>query len=216
MVRTPLDGKPEPITVPCMLCNEPFIAKYHWLFSRWIRSTSHEKCADAYDRQKVGANQPVERPIPPRYRDFDATRANAEALQAAESFSHRSDLKTLAIGGVAARGKSRLMWAIIQTFFDELEVDTGLRRWVDYYLFTDLITEQDKSVLAKVKMGRYVFIDDIGCTDSYGRERAQLQDVIRTRVQKEQWTFLTIDSPDFDPGLKDFFRDRALDIWIDQ
>ncbi len=179
MVRTPLDGKPEPITVPCMLCNEPFIAKYHWLFSRWIRSTSHEKCADAYDRQKVGANQPVERPIPPRY-------------------------------------QSRLMWAIIQTFFDELEVDTGLRRWVDYYLFTDLITEQDKSVLAKVKMGRYVFIDDIGCTDSYGRERAQLQDVIRTRVQKEQWTFLTIDSPDFDPGLKDFFRDRALDIWIDQ
>src|SRR5258708_19198515 len=146
MVRTPLDGKPEPITVPCMLCNEPFIAKYHWLFSRWIRSTSHEKCADAYDRQKVGANQPVERPIPPRYRDFDATRANAEALQAAESFSHRSDLKTLAIGGVAARGKSRLMWAIIQAVVHELEGETGLGRWGDDDLRTDPVREPDKSV----------------------------------------------------------------------
>ncbi len=215
MVRTPLDGKPEPITVPCMLCGEPFIAKYHWFGTRWIRSSAHEKCTEAYDRQKA-VNKPVERPIPPRYRDFNATKANQDALVAAKGFSHKSEFKTLAIGGMPARGKSRLMWAIIQGFFDQLEADTGLRRWVDYYLFTDLITEQDKSVLAKVKMGRYVFVDDIGCTDSYGRERAALQDVIRTRIQKEQWTFLTIDSPDFDPGLKDFFRDRAIDIWIDQ
>ena len=69
-------------------------------------------------------------------------------------------------------------------------------------------------MLAAIKSSRFCFIDDIGCVDSFGRERAQLQQVIRNRVQKGQWTFLTIDNMDFDAGFDDLFVERAVKIFI--
>ena len=65
-------------------------------------------------------------------------------------------------------------------------------------------------------MSQYVFIDDIGSVECYGRERANLQNLIRARIQKGQWTFLTIDSMNFDPDLKHVLTGRAVDIWIDK
>jgi hypothetical protein len=221
MVRTPLDNfdgeiSPTPLHIDCALCGKPLVAHYHYLFGRWLHSTVHDKCVDAYDRKIAHrSNKSVDQEVPPRFARFEARLAIAEAVEAVEGFSPASELKTLAIIGVPARAKSRLMWCVIQGFFAELERKTGLRRWVDYYIFPDLVTEQDRSVLTRIKLGKYVFIDDIGCTESYGRERAGVQDVIRARVQKNMWTFLTIDDPDFD-RFRDIFRDRAIEVWIDR
>ena len=215
MVRTQLDGDPEPVIVTCAICSKPLKARYHWLFNRWIRGTVHDQCSQDWEKKHAFSKpQPKEREMPPRFEGFDSSRANAEALAVCGAFSPSSALHTLAIIGLPARGKSRLMWATITSFFDELERATGERRWVDYYLFTDLAFEPERAALAKAKIGKYVFIDDIGSTESYGRDRAQIQDVIRTRIQKGMWTFLTIDNQDFDQGFKDIFRDRAVDIWI--
>jgi hypothetical protein len=219
MVRTPLDYfdgeiSPTPLRIDCALCGKPVVARYHYLLGRWLHPSVHEKCAEAWDR-KIAQRfaKDVEQEIPARFAQFNAKMAIAEAVEAVEGFSPDSELKTLAIIGVPARAKSRLMWCVVQGFFAELERKTGLRRWVDYYIFPDLVTEQDKSMFTKVKVGKYVFIDDIGCTESYGRERAAVQDVIRARVQKGMWTFLTIDDPEFD-RFKDIFRGRAVEVWI--
>jgi hypothetical protein len=219
MVRTPLDNfdgeiSPTPLHIDCALCGKPMVARYHYLFGRWLHSTVHDKCAEAHDRKSGQRSaKGVEQEIPPRFAHFDAKMAIAEAVDAVVSFSPASELKTLAVIGVPARAKSRLMWSVIQGFFGELERKTGLQRWVDYYIFPDLVTEYDRGVFTKIKLGKYVFIDDIGCTESYGRERAAVQDVIRARVQKNMWTFLTIDDPEFD-RFKDIFRDRAVEVWI--
>jgi hypothetical protein len=218
MVRTEFET-PEPLHTKCLICDQPLVSYYHWIpvLNYWMRSSCHAQCVETWKRDNRGKDtQPFERPVPERFAHFDPRQANAEALKAVQGFWHASALKTLVIAGVPARGKSRLMWATIASYFDELEQETGAKRWVDYYLFTDLITEWDRTLLSKVKMGKYVFIDDVGSTDCYGRERAQLQDVIRTRVQKGQWTFLTIDSMDFDPGLPDFFKERAVTVYLDQ
>ena len=221
MVRTPLDYfdgeiSPTPLQIDCALCAKPMVARYHYLFGQWLHSTVHDKCADEYDRKIAQrSSKSADQEMPPRFAHFEARLAIAEAVEAVEGFSPDSELKTLAIIGVPARAKSRLMWCVIQGFFAELERKSGLRRWVDYYLFPDLVTEYDKNVFTKIKLGKYVFIDDIGCTESYGRERASVQDVIRARVQKNMWTFLTIDDPEFD-RFSDIFRARAIEVWIDR
>jgi len=210
-VKTILD---QPTRVQCAICGEMLVANYHWLFSRWMHASVHDKCAQDWEKNFGSGYRKVNpQEIPARFAEFHPLKLDRRVVAACAAFSPESDLKTLAIIGERATGKSRLMWASIQSFFGELKRLTGMLAWVDYYLFTDLITEYDRNVLAKVKMGRYVAIDDIGCTESYGRERAQLQDVIRTRVQKGMWTFLTIDNPEFDPGLGDLFRDRALTVY---
>ena len=214
MVKTDLD---QPTRVKCAICDQLLVANYHWLFGRWVHATVHERCAQDWEKNFAGRYRKVNtQEIPPRFNEFHPLKLDKRAVAACSAFSPKSELKTLAIIGERATGKSRLMWATIQGFFDELEIDTGLRQWVDYYLFADLMTEFDRNALVRVKAGRYVAIDDIGCTDSYGRERAQLQDVIRTRVQKGMWTFLTIDNPEFDSGFTDLFRDRALTVYTDR
>lgn len=224
MVKTPLDDdfsldevhlEGDAITVECALCHKPLIAHWHHLMGSWLHATVHNKCADGYDR-KPGSSQAVDQPIPDRFAQFDPERADKEAVVACGAFSPESKLKVLAIIGVPARGKSRLMWATIQAFFGELERTTGAKRWCEYYLFADLVSELDRTVLAKAKMSRYCFIDDIGSTESYGRERAALQDVIHTRVKKQQWTFLTIDNVDFDARFEDLFRDRAVTVYLEK
>jgi hypothetical protein len=211
MVKTDLD-RPEPTRVKCAICDQMLVANHYWLFGKWLHATVHEKCLQDWEKN-VGHRKVNPQEIPPRFAEFDPTKVDRRVLAACGGFSPESNLKTLAIIGERATGKSRLMWATIQSFFGELERLTGMLAWVDYYLFTDLITEFDRNALVRVKAGRYVAIDDIGCTDSFGRERAQLQDVIRTRVQKGMWTFLTIDNPEFDAGFNDLFRDRALTVY---
>jgi DNA replication protein DnaC len=214
MVNTPLD-QPEPITFACKLCGKPLKACFFWVFDRWLHPTVHDRCAENWSKaEKAKLEKPQENFIPDRFKNFDPELANARALAAAQAFTPDSPLHTLALIGVRARGKSRIMWAIVEQFFRIMELESGARRWVDYYLFPDLVTEHDRSVHARVKMGRYVFIDDIGSTECYGKERSTLQDLIRTRVQRGQWTFLTIDSIDFDPDFKGLFRGRAVDVWI--
>ena len=212
MVKTDLDDLDRPEPIKCALCGQTLVSDHYWFGGKWRQANVHEKCLQ--DLEKNTGNRKVNpQEIPPRFAEFDSKKADSRVLAACGAFSPKGDLRTLAIIGERATGKSRLMWSVIQRFFDELEVDTGVRAWVDYYLFTDLMTEFDRNALVRVKAGRYVAIDDIGCTDSYGRERAQLQDVIRTRVQKGMWTFLTIDNPEFDPGFTDLFRDRALTVY---
>jgi chromosomal replication initiation ATPase DnaA len=218
MLETEFD-KPPDKEIECMLCYQPMTVRHHWvrMINKWMHATCHDSCVENWEKQhRVAKAAQAEHQIPERFQDYDLSKANQEAVRLAGAFSPQSRYKTLAIIGVRARGKSRLMWQVIKQFFSDLEAETGTHRWVDYYIFPDLVTAYDRTLLATVKMGKYVFIDDIGCTESFGRERAQLQDIIRTRVQKGQWTFLTIDNVDFDPGLADFFKERAVAVYLDQ
>ena len=134
----------------------------------------------------------------------------------ARAFGPESPQHILVIVGVRALGKSRLMWAIVTQFFDELREHTGANRWCDYFTSSDLLTEFDRSTLIRLKGCAYAFVDDLGSTDSFGRQRAQLQDAIRSRIYKNQWTFLTIDDVNFDPGLPDFLRGRAVVVRVSE
>lgn len=207
--------KPEDITVPCKLCGKPLKASFYWMLNRWIRPTIHVYCAGELDRKHALAQaQVVERPIPERFSVFEPDLFHhKEAHATASEFGPENELHVLAIIGPSGRGKSRLAWATIRGFFDQLEASEGAKRWIEAYLFVDLVTEYDKNVIAQIKGAKYVFIDDVGSVQSYGRERSQLQAAIRTRVQTNRWTFLSIDDFDFDPGLEDLLE-RAIKIYI--
>lgn len=215
MIPDPLD-KPNPVTVSCKLCGRPLKADWHWLLDRWLRPTVHDQCAEDFDRKHRDQQHiPAERPIPERFAHFEAGRADSDALAACGAFLPSHPYATLALIGERGRGKSRLMWAVVQSYFDELRLETGAERWPEYFLFSDLMTGADKFVWARLKEARFVFIDNIGESPSYGRDKAALQAVIRFRLQNDRHTFLTIDDPDFDPGFKDLFRDRALEVYIE-
>jgi hypothetical protein len=212
---TPLD-QPDDIVISCGICNKPLRSRYHWVYDRWLHGTVHDKCAEEWSRaEKTRGNAPPSaQPIPERFAEYRSDLANQQALSLAQGFAADSELHTLAIIGPPGRGKSRLAWAVIQQYFDDLAALTGAHRWVDYYLFGDLVTDPERSMLSKVKIGRYVFIDDIGACECYGRDRATLQAIIRTRIQKSQWTWLTIDNISFDPDLDHVMDGRAVKVWI--
>jgi DNA replication protein DnaC len=219
MIHIPFE-KPEDIRWLCKICGEEMIASYHWVFSRWMHPTVHDRCVATYNKNAAASQSKLtvlERDIPERFLEFDHTKANTEAMQAASEFLPNAKLKSLVIVGVRARGKSRIMWASITGFFDTLRRETGAQRWPEYFLFPDLISELDRAALNRFKLAKYAFLDDVGSVESYGRERAALQQVIRSRIQKnESWTWLTVDNMNFDPGLEDLCRDRALVVWVDK
>jgi DNA replication protein DnaC len=211
MIKTEFD-EPEPKQILCAGCGKAMTVKAFWTGRIWVYPSCHDWCSEkAYDLNVIR-----KRKVPARFTAFDEIMfRDPEALSAARAFNPDSALKTLAIIGMPASGKSRLMWYVMGRFFDLVQKRTKKERWVHYWIFPDLITELDRSEIAKVKTAEFCFIDDIGSTESYGRERAQLQDVIRARVQKGQWTFLTIDDASFDPGFKDLFRERAVEIYVE-
>jgi DNA replication protein DnaC len=215
MLETEFD-KPPDKEIKCMLCEQPLTVTHHWIpvLNKWMHATYHDACVEQWERKnRSGKAAPWQRDIPERFRHFDITRVPVEDQKAAaeaSDFGPDGQYKTLVLTGPPGSAKSRIMWNAIKGFFDVL----GNNRWVDYYLFTDLMTEFDRNQISKLKMSKYAFVDDIGATESYGRERAQLQDAIRARVQKSQWTFLTIDDPSFDPGFEDLFRERAVVIYV--
>jgi DNA replication protein DnaC len=219
MIRIPFE-QPADKKWKCKVCGELMTVRYHWVFDRWLHPTIHERCVEAHDRSRAAAQSSLhvlERAMPARFAVFDPQKTNADALRAAQDFTPDSKVKTLAIIGVPHRGKSRLMWAVVTQFFDILREQTGAKRWPEYYLFADIISELDRTMLNRFKLAKYAFLDDVGSVESYGRERAALQQVIRARVQKgDNWTFMTIDSLKFDDGLEDLLRGRALTIWIDK
>jgi hypothetical protein len=212
MLITSLDD-PQPFEVECRICGKPMIANWYWFegLNKWLRSSVHDKCLDQYDARK-DQGPVIKREIPERFRDFKAVLfPDQDALLKIQEFDITTSYHVLAIRGAPALGKSRLMWNFLPGFFNDLRT-LGINRWVDYFLFADLLTEFGRDALRAVKDSKYAFIDDVGATECYGRERAQLQQVIRARVQRGHWTFLTIDNMDFDPGLDDVFKGRAVCI----
>jgi hypothetical protein len=215
MLETEFDKPPDKI-INCMLCELPLKVTHHWMpvINHWMHPTCHDHCVEDWERKtSCGKLAPWQRDIPERFRSFDLGKVPPERrplVAEVSDFGPDNQYKTLAIIGPPGTAKSRMMWNALKGFFDVL----ANNRWVDYYLFTDLMTEFDRNQISKLKMSKYAFVDDIGATESYGRERAQLQDAIRTRVQKSQWTFLTIDDPSFDPGFDDLFRERAVVIYV--
>jgi hypothetical protein len=218
---TPLDQPPDEV-VECRLCGRPLTVRYHWIevIDKWMRPSCHDECCERYDADRCAGAKTLDngdREIPEHFREFDVNKADQDALEACSMFTPDSRLKTLALIGVPRRGKSRLMWITIKWFFDLLERNRGMRRWVDYFLFSDLVSGLDRNLLAKLKMSKFAFVDNLGEVESYGKERASLQQILRTRVQKgDNWTFLTIDSISFDPGLIDVMNNRAEVIYIDK
>jgi predicted AAA+ superfamily ATPase len=151
------------------------------------------------------------------YQHFDPEKFGHEKAQAqAVEFGPSAERHSLALIGPARQGKSRLMWKVVQQFFDDLQNLEGNQDWVDQIYFEELMVDFQRSAIDRVAQSRYCFIDNIGCVDSYGRERAQLQSAIRTRVRDNRWTFLTIDNlQNFDPGLADILKSRAKVIYIE-
>jgi DNA replication protein DnaC len=221
MITTPLDQPPDEV-VECRLCGQPLKVRYHWIevIDTWLRPSCHDACCERYEANQRSGAKPLDngdREVPEHFRGFDPNKADQDALESCSLFTPDSRLRTLALIGVPRRGKSRLMWAIIEQFFTLLERNRGVRRWVDYFLFTDLISEMDRNQLAKLKMSKHAFLDDVGSVESFGKERAGLQQVLRARIQKgDNWTFLTVDSLSFDPGLVDLMHGRATIVYIDK
>lgn len=208
---TPLDN-PGPKEIRCKGCNEVMTVEPFWTGRRWLYHNCHTECLEKTYQVRVVSKKG----FPERFLEFhEAQFTDPDALRVAHAFGLNSGFKTLAIIGDPASGKSRLMWHVIGRFFTEMEQRTKQVRWVDYWLYSDLMSDPDREELKKVKSCQFAFIDDIGATEGFGRARANLQDVIRTRVQKNQWTFLTIDDPRFDPGFKDLFRERAVEIYVE-
>lgn len=205
MVKTPLefDDKPDDYHGTCELCGKPLYITHHRLFDRWHATRAHERCID----ERFSTTKPKKpRVVPARFGEFDPTKADKRAMGLCAGFSPESKVRTLAILGVPALGKSRLLWATAIQFFDDL----GGTAWVDAFGFEKLVAELDRAALAKITNARYVLVDDIGCIESYGRERAALQAALRARIKGGKWTFLTVDNMDFDPGLEDVLKHHAL------
>jgi DNA replication protein DnaC len=211
-------GPPPPDKeIECAICKKPLRARHHWIISRWMHGTVHERCAAEWERSRVSGHR-EEVKIPDRFGEWDLSRfPHKRAFSEAQSFEPDSRLKTLIIMGPPGSGKSRLMWNIVAQFFNVWASERRQSRWVEYLLFTDLMTDYDQSKITKLKTCQFAFVDDIGCTESFGRSRALLQDVIRFRLSTQKWTFLTIDDRKFDPDLIDnAVRDRAKLVIIDE
>jgi DNA replication protein DnaC len=205
--------KPLDKTINCVLCHSPLKVTYHWIVNHWLHATVHDQCAANFEKRLKGKKALITE-IPERFQHWDSAQfSNQQAVADASSFDLNAAYTVLALVGLPGRGKSRLMWHVVSQFFSDLP-----GKWVDYFLFVDLMSgEYDQSRIIKIKTSPFVFIDDIGCTESYGRTRAQLQDAIRYRVQMRRWTFLTIDDPSFDNGLiENVFRDRAVVVIFDE
>jgi DNA replication protein DnaC len=221
MLHTRLDKPPDRDDFPCRLCGEPMKVSYIWVGgdhprAHWVLNhTVHARCLKNWDAQRP-VGKIVSQQVPEGFRDFDGKRIDERAMAAAAEFTCDSAKHVLAILGLPHRGKSRLMWATIQGFFDALKRTTGRSSWVSYFSFVELIAELDRVAIARIKNEGYVFVDDVGSVDSFGREKASLQAAIRARVQRNAWTFLTIDSAGFDPDLVTELRDRSTLIILDQ
>ena len=206
------DEPTEPIR--CMLCGGLMAANYLWWEGSWHRShTVHESCLNRWNKKESKPGK--KRYVPEKFTNFDGTRLDPDAVALAAEFSPDSEHHTLAIVGLPGRGKSRLVWASVKGFFDQLELE-GTRTWVEYYSFADVIAEYDKGKIAQIKNARYVFVDNIGCVDSFGRERAALQAALRARVERNAWTWLSIDAVSFDPDLVKQLQDKSTLILLEQ
>jgi DNA replication protein DnaC len=223
---THTDPNNKPPDIPdwiCKYCKKPMRVTWHWMELEgvtrrgWVHPTVHDACADRWTREKdLEQAVQIKQEIPERYRNFDVMKFTGSntALDLAASFYPDSIMRTVAIIGGTGRGKSRLMWNLIKGFFDEIMLETAVNSWVDYYEFSDLMTEYDRKLLSEIKDKKYVFIDNIGTTEAGGQQRVILQDVIRARIHAGKWTFLTIDNMDFDRGFPDLFRDRVVEIEV--
>lgn len=206
---------PETWTRPCRLCGKPLTGHFwHWNYKKWYGQTCHERCITGWDARRAG-EKPFRPEIPERFAAFDIGKFRyPDAADEASAFGPDSKLKALALIGPVGRGKSRLMWQVISQFFTLWAQERGQSRWVDAYLFSDLVTEYDQSALNKLKHAQFVLVDDIGDLPA-GRARSSLQEVIRNRVKTGRWTFLTIDDTKFDPDLvKHIFVERGVAVMV--
>jgi hypothetical protein len=201
----------------CLFCHKPLKARYWLLNGKRLRPTVHDWCADRYgkmlhDPRKTAGNDAV---IPERFRHWDPAKfPYPQAFAEAQSFDPESQYKTLVIMGDPGKGKSRLAWQVVRQFFEIWAERRNQSRWVEYFTFSDLFTEYDQSKISKAKLAQFVFIDDLA-EGTPGRTMALIQEVIRFRVKDQRWTFLTVDDEDFDAGLEDLFRERAVVVTVE-
>jgi hypothetical protein len=202
-----VDLEDKPADIPdwkCLICGKPFLVTHYQILGKWIHPAVHDRCGERFYKEKNTIRAP-ELKIPERFAHFDQKQGNAEAMSLCAAFSHESKVKTLAIIGTPHKGKSRLLWMAVKSFFNELG-----HGWVEAFGFEELMAEFDKGTMQKIATSRYVLVDDVGCVESYGRERAALQAALRARIKNNLWTFLSVDSISFDPGLESILKDRAL------
>ena len=205
----------ETFEASCLLCHQPLKGNWWLIMGVRMRATVHDRCLRAYDSKagkKIESHQ-----IPERFAHWDGKLfAHQDVLSTATAFAPDSKLRVMALIGPPGTGKSRLMWQVVQSFFDEWGRYNHQERWCEYMLFSDLASgEYDQSRLAKVKSTQFLFLDDIRDMPS-GRMKSQIQEIIRYRVQSQKWTFLTIDDPGFDFDLiNHVFRERAVVAVID-
>jgi hypothetical protein len=199
----------------CMLCGQPLKCRW-WIFGgRRIHGTVHDKCAAEFEAQRRGKKTEQAAAVPDRFKEWDSSKFHyLQALSQAQSFEPNSKYRTLVIMGDPGKGKSRLAWQIVRQFFDIWSEERHQTKWVEYFTFSDLLTEYDQSKITKVKMAQFVFLDDLA-KGTPGRTMALIQEVVRFRIKQQKWTFLTLDDEAFDAGLEDLFRERAVVVTVE-
>ena len=204
----------------CRFCHRPLRARYWMLMGKRLRPTTHDACAAAYEKMLKDPQKKVEgdAQVPEQFRHWDLGKfRNEQAFSEAQAFDPDSQRKTLVVMGDVGKGKSRLAWAIVRQFFELWSDSRNQARWVDYFSFVDLVSgDYDQSKLSRLKNCQFAFVDDIGCVDSFGKRRAEIQAALRFRVQSDRWSFLTVDHADFDRDLfEHIVMDRACVVVID-
>lgn len=201
----------------CKACHQPLKARYWMVQGKRLRPTVHDRCAAQYDQQLRDPRKTVEgdAAIPERFLYWDSAKfSDKHAFFQAQGFDPDSKFKVLAILGNPGKGKSRLCWQVIRQFFEIWAERRHQSRWVEYFHFSDLMTEYDQSKISKAKLAQFAFIDDLADAPS-GRTKSQVQELIRHRCQNQKWTFLTIDNTEFDPDLlTNVFRERAVTVKV--
>jgi hypothetical protein len=222
VVETELDGPPgPPWEEPCWLCGKPVKMHYFWwgLGDRWLRNPPvpvHVACTERY--HKNVSRPPDERfEVPPKYAEqFEPTHfKNDPALRRAMEFGPESKQHFFAIIGLPRRGKSRLSWVVMQSFFVELRKTTGAILAPETFSWADLVGDVDPFKAARLKVAPYVYLGDAGSTDIYGRSRAVVQAALRHRLERNLWTFTDIDDVRFDEDFAARLRNEAFCIWLE-
>lgn len=212
----PFNGKSqETFEASCLLCGQPLKGNWWYVFGVRLRPTVHTGCQAKY-RQQAKGGKIADPAIPERFAHWDGKLfAHHKALSDASAFGPQSKVRVLALIGKAGQGKSRLMWQVVKSFFEEWAAYNHQSRWVEYLLFSDLASgEYDQSKLAKAKSTQFLFLDDIRDMPP-GRMKSQIQEIVRYRTQVQKWSFFTIDDPDFDSDLIDHvFDGRAVVVTI--
>lgn len=135
----------------------------------------------------------------------------------------KGDMPSLVLAGPVGTGKSWAMWGLIDAF-------ARLKQRVQFITWENLsdlardcrlygsVGEESVSLMRKLRVSRYLAIDDFACTKPYEAEFTQIRGLISTRYNECRTTIITTNSTEqeiserLDAGI---FSRMKQGLWIE-